>query len=409
MIVISMIPNNTRERILLNLLRLKEGGGRQNALSFVTALGNDKENKSRCVALVTHGTPLHEACNSTDLKTIVVPDTSAYLLYECFYGQQLLKGQVCFAIFGFPLPMSVGRAVNVCGCGLSNLFYPEIDFWKYLPRLKYQHKQLKDCYRRTRVAHADFWIFETEAVQRRAIELCNFPEDRVSVVPMAPSRLVSPENIDEETKCRFDKQLRQVFRILFLNEARPNKRMHVLPALAEHLWARGQRDFCFVTTMDNRHQYARRVLDDFSERGLGHFICNIGPVSAGDVASLISCTDMMCTFSVLESFSNNFVEAWKMRKPLVVTDADWARCSCGAGACYVSPEESGPTAEILDGLIRSQSTRNDYVQRGQEQLSKYPTHDEKNAKYFECIERARSLGTCPRAVRRAIKWPSVVL
>jgi len=407
MIVISVIPNNTRERIVLNLLRLNDGGGRQNALSFVAALGKDKENKSRCVALVTHGTPLHKACNSIDMETIVVPDNSAYLLYEYFYGRQLLKGQLCFGIFGFPLPMSVGRAVNVSGCALSNLFYPEIDFWKYLPRVKYHYKQLKDYYRRTRVAQADFWIFETETLRERAISICDFPEERVEVVPMAPSELVSSERVNMEDFNIFKKLMPDKFKILFLNGAHPNKRMHLLPSLARSLVSRDQKDFCFITTMPDQDKYSKYVFNQMKDSNLEKHIVNVGPVKATQVASLIAAIDTMCTFSLLESFSNNFVEAWKMKKPLIATDADWACHSCGKGACYVDPTAPEKAAEVIDDLIRNDKLRGQLIKYGGLELAKYPNAKQKNALYFECIEKAICLGKCPNDERNKIKWPKI--
>ena len=138
------------------------------------------------------------------------------------------------------------------------------------------------------------------------------------------------------------------------------------------------------------------------------YFCNIGPVNPEEVSSLIHVVNAVCTFSRLESFSNNFVEAWAMGKPLMVTDADWARDSCGNAAVYVDPENAAGTAAKMKELIDNSTLSEELVVAGRRQLQIYPTAEQKCKLYLDCIDKAEQLGPCPKEVKRKIHWPKIV-
>ena len=51
-------------------------------------------------------------------------------------------------------------------------------------------------------------------------------------------------------------------------------------------------------------------------KGLAHRIDNIGPVHPSAVGEVVSQADAMILLSALESFSNNLVESWALKRPL---------------------------------------------------------------------------------------------
>ncbi|MDZ7696587.1 MAG: glycosyltransferase [Deltaproteobacteria bacterium] len=251
---------------------------------------------------------------------------------------------------------------------------------------------------------ADYWIFETEVLRKRAIELCGFPEDRISVVRMAHSKLVSKDRVDISQSEFFDKRIPKAYRILYLTGAHPNKRLHLLPDIAKEMVRAGFNDFCFVTTMDEETMYARRIIDEFVDKGLNAHLVNLGTVHSEYVSTVIEVCDAMCIFSVLESFSNNFVEAWRMEKPLVTTDADWSRDSCGNAALYVDPAKTAQTASELISLARNELKQFRYTEEGKIQLARYHTPESKLNAYLDVILRAKQLGPLSSKLRKKIHW-----
>ena len=400
-------PINHSMKRILNFLGIGRGGGLQNSMSFLDTLAVKPEAKSQCVALVRRGHPLHEACRRCDIDHLTfsaAPATRPLLGVAC--RKHFDRGQTCFTIFGPVLLGTSGYFFNVNGCAYSNLFYPEIPFWHSgRSWLSLQLKQGIDILRQHWTTRADYWIFETEALRRRAIELCGFPESRVAVVRMAASNLVSPEKVDDEQSQVLERRLPEGFRFLFLAGAHPNKRIDRLPAIASELRKRGETNFVFVTTMPERDPYANAVVAAFRERGLDQHLHNVGPVPPADVSTLIHCVDAMCTFSRLESFSNNFVEAWRMRRPLVVTDGDWSRDSCGDAAFYLDPANAVESAEGMARLMNRSDLRERLVAQGDTQLAMYPTAAEKLDRYFQCLEEAEILGPCTPRERARIHWP----
>lgn len=390
--------------MVVNLGPIATGGGLQNAKSLLEVLA--KQRGSVDLVLVRSNSELEKSCRELGLNYLTNGSTvSQRMRFEFSSGGLFDKYSVCFTLFGPPPLSARGKTVNVAGCAYSNLFYPEIPFWSYLPLVQRSVKGAIDQVRRTLTTAADFWIFETEVLRKRAIELCNFPSERVAVVRMAPSKLVSRGRIKEGRLRDFSARLPEGFNILYLSGAHPNKRLHMLPQIAQLIAESGCPDFAFVTTMDERHSYAKEVMRSFEAIGLERHLVNLGPVLPDDVSNIIEACDAMCTLSLLESFSNNFVEAWQMGKPIIVTDADWSRDSCGEGALYIDPADAERSAHSLVGLIGSEKLRNDLVASGTRQLASYHTPESKFNHYMTIVSRARELGPLPAGERRRISWP----
>jgi hypothetical protein len=104
--------------------------------------------------------------------------------------------------------------------------------------------------------------------------------------------------------------------------------------------------------------------------------------------------------SLLESFSNNFVEAWAMQKPLLTVRDEWAFSAAQHAALYIDIVNG----EIdLNSFLEAISTEpSEVISKGVTLLRNYPTAAEKNMQYLEAIERATKLGCLPSHIRRGI-------
>lgn len=388
----------------VNLLPILKGGGMQNALSYLKTLAADTPRRDRVRVLCQDETPLADFCRKHFREPVIVRRGALNRLAAEAKGFPGVDAELCFTLFGAPSFGSRGKFVNVCGCAYSNLLYPELDFWNFLKGFAYQKKQFVDLLRKKTLKMADYWIFETEILRRRAVKLFNFPEDRVAVVRMAPSGYVTKQQVDPAVAARIEKQLRPGFRLLMLSGAHPNKQQALLPDLIETMVKNGLRDFSFVTTMNAADAYCQRVVGEIGRRGLGDYLTNIGPVPAVECASLIEICNAVVCFSRLESFSNNFVEAWQMQKPLVVTDGDWSRDACGGGGLYVDPSKADACATAIQQLVHDQELRGRLVREGDRVLKTYNTPESKYEEYWRTLETARALGICPPETRRRIRW-----
>ena len=389
--------------VIVNLLPIVAGGGLQNALSFIKAFSAVNE-KNDYVFLVRCNSEIEKLCDQNGLQVIRVGNNDrARLKFEFLSRNIFQKGQVCFTLFGPVMLGASGYLNNIVGCAYSNLFYPKLSFWSYLPIHRRIKKELIDLYRRRQLAKGDYWIFETEVLKRRAIEICCFPEDRVSVVPMAASSLVSRGNINLQALNEYSRLCPGRFKFLFLSGAHPNKRLHLLPAIGMQMRRMGFDSFAFITTFEEDTHYAKFVISEIEKHGLSGHFKNIGKVAATEVSTLIASINCICTFSLLESFSNNFVEAWKMEVPLVVTDGDWSKDSCGEGAIYVQPDDPGKCAQSLISICENRTLVDKQIAMGINQLAKYPSPERKLRLYLDVIAKAAKMGPLPGKVKK-ITW-----
>lgn len=378
--------------LILNFLPIGYGGGLQNSLSFLASLPDCHPIKN-IVAVVKENTPIHNKCRELGINVIAVKSGMLRrFLYEMHFHKSFPKGTLCFTLFGPPMLNTKRHFINIIGCAYSNLFYPEIPFWRHLPIFKRIWAEIVDKYRRWSVVRADFWIFETKILEQRAVSLCGFPENRTRVVKMSPSVLVSSTSIMPRVRENYAKQVDRGFRFLFLCSGNPNKRLHNLPRIAHRMIAKTGHRFVFIMTLHSNDTYYKKIMKEAKQLAIEQLFVTVEPVRPEHVSSIIDVCDCMCTFSVLESFSNNFVEAWAMKKPLVVTDADWARDACGNAAIYVDVESCESCAEVLVEVLSSQAKRDELVFCGEKRIASYPTATEKTKQYMDIIDKASLMG-----------------
>ncbi|WP_024589817.1 MULTISPECIES: glycosyltransferase [unclassified Pseudoalteromonas] len=359
--------------LLLNFLPVKTGGGLQNSLSFLSFLKNDSDLKDVATVLTYKGSEIYKVCINNNIRVhSIKPGLLSRLKFEIFLSRRLINSDtVIFTLFGPPL-ITKKKSVTINGCAYSNLFYPEIGFWSFLP---YPQRFLKYCidfYRKVSLSKAQEIIFETKILLERASKDKLFVNKKLHLVQMSPSSLVCESNVDASVALQYKAKLNSGYiNLLYISGPHPNKRHYLWPRIIKSLKMKGLK-VCLVTTLPTG-DYLTSLSERFSELGLNEHLVNVGPVKSEHVASLISIADGLTNLALLESFSNNFVEAWEMKKPLIVTDADWSRGCCGKGAIYIDPLEAELSADRLLFSYTNVSSINFSVQNGSEQLSHLPS------------------------------------
>jgi len=393
------------KQIIINLTRIGfNDGGSQNACSFIQELSEQGDLSDYCVVAFKNSNTGRLAEKLGFHNILINRNILERISWDFFCRKYFEKGQVCFTFFGSPWFSSQGYLINISGVADSNLYYPEISFWKHCNIPERVKKYIKDRGRMNGYSWADYWVFETDILAQRAIDLANYPENRVGVVKMAASTFVTPERIKRAISEKFRKQMGDCFSLLFLAGANPNKRIiNIAPVIAK---IKSEKliytPIKVVTTLDSASNYCSKIRREFRRLGIESNWINLGPVSYEKIPSLIDACDVVCLFSVLESFSNNCIEAWSMKKPLLITDADWARSACGKAAVYVSPTNVSQVADAVIQLTQP-SVQTELLKHYDEHFSTYPTTQEKCKQYLNCIKTAKNLGCVSRENHKAIK------
>jgi hypothetical protein len=376
--------------IFFNFLYAPDGGGYQNSLSFVHSLKEMGFSFKKIVFLIYRDTEIHDICLSSKINHIAIKNNVLNkIFFEIRSRKYIRKNDIIFSIFGPPMLTNASYTLNIGGMAISNVFYKDIDFWEDLnPILKF-YKMFKDKYRLHRYSKSDYWIFETNILKKRAVSELGYPINRCHVVKMSHSKLIGKNFINHNSVYNYLKNINNCF--LFLCGAHPNKRLHILPELALKLMKRGFYDFKFIITA-KPNNYLKQILKESKKKKVLNKFLNIGPVNPNDVPTVIHQCDFMCTFSRLESFSNNFVEAWAMEKPLIVTKDDWSIDSCKNAAYYLELDDLEISSKKIIQLINSSDLRKKIVENGKIVLSEYPSPEMKSLQYLNAIIDAIKIG-----------------
>jgi glycosyltransferase involved in cell wall biosynthesis len=368
--------------LYINLVPITVGGGLQNAINFLKNIESKELKNSEIIIILKNNSDLIKICKDRNFKFVVIQNSfSSRLYFETFFFYNK-KNSIIFTLFGTK-PILSWNNTTITGCAYSNLFYKNIDFWGYLSPLKKLIKQIKDKYRFLNVKSSDVVIFETELLMKKAISDFKFDQNNTYTVKMAVSSDVNHKtshelNIDINSKN---------YNILYLGSSHPNKRQHLLPKIILELKKRNTHDFKFIITMNKNDSYTKKLFEEIDKYNLNDYIQNLEYIENKYVANLIGKCDAMINIAALESFSNNFVEAWQMKKPLLVTNDDWAKGSCANAAYYLDTEDISKVASQIENLIKNPAIGQNIIEQGIKQLKTYPTPKEKISEFVNIINK----------------------
>lgn len=366
--------------LIVNMMQIRSGGGLQNSLSFLSS--HSLRNKDYVVVCEVGGA-VYRYCGDNNLPTFPIKAGLMGFFYYHFVSMMRARrrfgGDVLFSIFG-PPPLVLHGLYAVSGFAYSNIIQNEVDFWGFLPFLQQIKKKIKDRLRLWACKRSREIIVETDYLQARAKGGC-FKGKLVHVVKMEPSLLLDLEAAASDLLSGV-----QGVKILYLSGEHPNKRIHVLPRVFKELGRLG--DYTLVTTLPEGSRYLAEIRRAFGLLKISGSFINLGPVNAERISGLIRSCDSLINVALLESFSNNWVESWYFKKPLISTDAEWARASCGNAAIYIDPLNPAESAEKIHGLFSCATRVADLVEKGVDQLNLLNRGAGKHGQYLEILEAA---------------------
>lgn len=377
-----------KKMVVLNFFPVSIGGGLQNSLSFLKCLSEAKGTVDFDYIIACRiGSAIQAAAKDYGLPYVAYREgVIGRLWYELWLARKLcnkVDAKCVFSLFG-NAPFTVSSAlIKISGFAYSNIIHDDVDFWGWLPRNKRIIKAIIDAFRLFLVRRSDLIILETDYLYSRAKNGI-FKNKNLRVVKMAPSSLVvSALSEDVSDVACSGMQISDVIRVLYLSGAHPNKRIHLLAPLFFEL-SKKSLTYKLITTLPEG-DYLQAIVDAFAEYGISKCHENIGSVAPSDVADALRASQALINIAMLESFSNNWVEAWAAGLPLLVTDADWARASCGNAAIYVDIDHPAESSQQIHSILSSEEKSARLVGNGKIMLSSLPSAEERTRQYLEII------------------------
>lgn len=354
--------------VLFDFGAIKSGGGAQLALNFLEQLSAlpswDKQN----AIVIPEVGPLAHSKLTGSFKNLLISPNS-YLKRMGFEylsvpsAIRTLEIKMAFTFFGTGLPVPAGIE-SIVQVAYPIICYPESPFWDHLsPTSQLRIKALNHL-RVHRLKQASRIIAETEVMKRRLSEVLGTPLGLIEVMPPAPSEYVHllDRTIDQQRN-----------RFLFVSGNAPHKNLWRLYSVAERLKSMGVNAFTFILTVSKEsyvHSLKETSIDQTLLSTHFRFLGNIHPLQ---IMNAYEAADFVCSLSDLESFTNNYMEAWTAGLPLIASNRDFALSICGDSAIYVEPHDIDDVAYKIASLLKSPEIGQKLVMSGKKKLAQLPT------------------------------------
>ncbi len=355
--------------ILINLSTLKAGGGQNVVLNFVSYLIDHPEiTYDHLFFSVAKGSVIHQRLSNSLYKDdLILCSTNPIIriINEILFSPGYCKRKgidVIYSYFGWGFYPK--KYPQITGCAASNLYYPEIDFWEHYHGIGRLKKKIIDRFRVLGLKRSNGIIFETDLLEKKFHEIFGFN---------ALTRVIKPSiAIIQETTTPIQLKVQDRKCGLFLCGWQLNKNILLIPEIAAELKRRNIEFVFIITAAKNKSQECCMFFDKVERFQVHNYIQTIGTVNKGQLSSLYRQIDLVFLLSKLESFSNNIIEAWTFGKPLVISDASWARDICKGGAIYVNRDSVTQIADVIQFYINGYDY-SEVVKQGQDVLATYPS------------------------------------
>jgi glycosyltransferase involved in cell wall biosynthesis len=243
--------------------------------------------------------------------------------------------------------------------------YDEAIYWRRLPLFVYFRQKILNGLRKQRLRRADHLIFETDVMMARA-QSAGLVRQGVSVIPPTPTAFLTASALHSGLPIR----------ILFLCGADYHKNLprllDVLPKISE-----ADLPVIFMVSLSREDFRGACRKESFPSELVDRYFEFIGSVPPDRIQQYYDRCTFVGNISDLESFSNNYMEAWLVGRPILASDRDFSRAICGDSAVYVEPHDPDQFFEVLKQIACGDLNIDFMVQAGAYRLSLLPTMEQR--------------------------------
>ena len=154
----------------------------------------------------------------------------------------------------------------------------------------------------------------------------------------------------------------------------PHKNLWRLNSIIEEMLKLNFNNFEFLVTTSYSN-WISTIKENVNQDNIKKHLKLIGNVSTSNIDELYKRSNALLILSDLESFSNNYMEAWKAGKPIISSNRDFARSICKDSAVYVESHNPPEIAKVIINLINSDELQRTLVEKGKELLSSLPSQE----------------------------------
>jgi glycosyltransferase involved in cell wall biosynthesis len=218
------------------------------------------------------------------------------------------------------------------------------------------------------ILSADRFIVNTHAIKNECVSFENIPDERIDVIPHAPSGAYHPVNRDKkEGKKNVDKYTKSDY-ILYVGTIEPRKNLPVLLKAFKTLRSKYPLKLIMAGGMGWSYE---DILKMPYELGMKDDIIFTGYIDEKTVMSLYNYASAVVYPSTYEGFGMPVIEAMSCGVPVIVSDIPSLSEISGGAAAVFNKDDHEQLASVIEDIISSDTLRSDMIRKGLDRSSKY--------------------------------------
>jgi glycosyltransferase involved in cell wall biosynthesis len=230
--------------------------------------------------------------------------------------------------------------------------YPDRDVWRRMGWPDWIRRRLRCVFLRRQLPFTSVMVAQTQTAARRLRQLYGI-NGRLEPLPALGPR-------DSRT------------RLLCFTRYYSHKNIEVLLPVAKQLKDANAPFQIILTFAHDQNGRAKAIMEGIRRQGLDDYIQNIGPVDMQDVPRLYASVDALLLPTLLESFSQTYVEAMHFGKPIFTSDRDFAHDVCGDVAFFFDPHDPDDIVHTVTEAYRDRDALAVRIQRGKQRVAAMP-------------------------------------
>jgi glycosyltransferase involved in cell wall biosynthesis len=266
------------------------------------------------------------------------------------------------------------------GYAIPHFIYKEYSFFKHISNFSKIRLCLHEIIKLNLFKYqANHLIVQTEDAQQRLMKKIHVKE--ISVV----------SNTYNFYYLRWEKYAKKLpnrkndeIRLITISEYYPHKNLESIPSVLNELNKININNIYFVLSLHD-NDYNKVIPERWRKQ-----VYNVGPVPGIECPSLYNECDILYLPTMLEIFSVSYLEAMIMKKPILTSDLSFARDICGDAALYFDPFNMHDIAKTIKKIAFDRNIYQEYVNKGTEQIKKFPTAAQRTEMYLEICKKVTS-------------------
>ena len=354
-------------RVLINASNLKKGGGVQVALSLIEEFYSFDSFSFHLVVsdsvfkqLNLDGSNPNFLISKYNLKPTV---GKVFFGYDSFLSkvEKEFKPDWVFTVFGpsYWIP----KSKHLMGYAVPHYLYNDSPFYRIITfNEKISVFLLKVlCFISLTKSKNFYWV-ETEDVKIRLSKFLSINSSHIQVISNTCHSVFDKEIPFSIEK--FDVFFNKVSckKAITISSNYLHKNLNVINRIVPILKHK-KIDFTFFLTLPET---------DFNSYDFDNeYVENLGPVDISDCPYLYSKVDFLFLPTLLECFSASYVEAMKMKIPILTSNLSFARGVCGNAAEYFDPLDEEDIVKKIVFLINNESRVSQLISEGERKLKEF--------------------------------------